>query len=125
MRCPTPLSLNLLPALTVAGFALAIAAAPADAASGSVKCSDGKTYTASVPGGSCSVGANWVKCTGSNGGDTASVSCINNPGPCTSGGGGSCKSEMTVKGDSGTTVRGGLKVPHGMMSKQPMMKKSD
>lgn len=98
-----------------------MASAPAQAASGSVKCPNGKTYTASTPGGSCKVGDNWASCTGSNGKDKADVWCKGSPNPCTSSGEGSCKSE--IKGGDGTTVKGGLKLPHGMIGKPPAMMK--
>lgn len=120
------LSFNVFRTLAIAGlcaFATGVAQ-PAAAASGSVKCGDGKTYTASVPGGSCKTGANWVKCTGS-GGDSADVFCNRMPGPCESSGNGGCKSEMKLGDDNGSTVRGGLKLPRGMMSTQPLMKKAD
>ena len=98
------------------------AAVPAHAASGSVKCDSGKTYTASVPGGSCRTGANWVKCTGSSG-DTANIDCNRTPGPCESSGSGACKSELKMgEGSDDTSVRDGLKRPRKMMTEQPMMK---
>lgn len=92
----------------------------AHAASGSVKCG-GKTYTASVSGGSCKVGANWVSCTGSNPDDKAQVSCLNNPNPCTSSGEGSCKSELTVNPGNPETPnkfdRGKVLMPGGTLMK--------
>lgn len=101
-------------------FVSGIAAHDVHAASGSVKCGE-KTYTASVSGGSCKVGANWVKCTGSNTSDTAQVSCLNNPNPCTSSGEGSCKSELTVNPGNPEPPnkfdRGKVRAPGGALMK--------
>src|ERR1700751_2850274 len=56
-------------------------------ASNSIKCSNGTTLTASVPGGSCTTAGLVVKCTNSSG-DTATADC--GIGACNSTGNGQC-----------------------------------
>ncbi len=56
-------------------------------ATNSIKCSNGTTLTASVPGGSCTTAGLVVKCTNSSG-DTATADC--GIGACNSTGNGSC-----------------------------------
>lgn len=123
MYAPSLNSNKLFHAMVVAGIAALMGGTMTQAysASGSVKCKDGKTYTASVPGGSCKTGANWVTCTGS-GGSKSDVSCNRMPGPCESSGSGSCKSELKVKDIGGTTLQDKLKIPRGITTEQPMMK---
>src|ERR1041385_8368043 len=71
--------------------------------SASVKCSDGKTYTASVTGGTCTTTTGQAQCT-NGAGDAAVISCGSNGGSCVNVGANSKCSQARKMGPSRGTM---------------------
>ena len=78
--------------------------------SSSVKCDDGKTYTATVSGGSCSSGKGWASCSNAAG-DAAQVNCDNKVVKCSSQNGGGCSQAKRLPKATAPVKVGGVYQP--------------